>query len=208
MKVKLPQSKLIVGYKDLCGEDLEDRISTIKGICKKHLIAEISGLNYRLKPNNRLDADYSFETQDRELRYFSGENRKLYEKYGALVQKFSRGKGDYPLLFTRPSCLYALEEIINSDIATQANFKMTHSWENLLKYLFAVNGVIAKFKRNPPVKKSNQDEVAGGEEVGEIEKLTLEDINVRMLVLNELKGVLNQLCQLYLYGLPPAGGRP
>lgn len=193
MKVKLPQSRAIIGYKDLFGEDLEDRVSLIKGICKKHLIAEISGLNYRLKPNNRFDVDYSFERQDRELLYFSGENRELYEKYGAMAQKFLQGHGNYPLLFTRQSCLFALEEIVNSNIPIQADFKMTNSWENLLKYLFAVNGVIAKFKRDAEEEELDQEEDLATVEVDEKEVLSLEDVSVRTIVLNELNVSSNQL---------------
>lgn len=191
MKVDIPKSKVIIGYEDLFGEYLEDRVSLIKGICKKHLIAEISGLNYRLKPNNRFDADYSFETQDRELLYFSGENRELYEKYGAMAHRFSRSNGDYPLLFTRQSCLFALEEIVNSKIVTQADFKMTNSWENLLKYLFAVNGVIVRFKGESEEKELVQ--VEGLATDGKTEPLTLEDVSVRTIVLNELNVSSNQL---------------
>lgn len=193
MKVKLPQSRVIIGYKDLFGEDIEDRLSLIKGICKKHLIAEISGLNYRLKPNKKFEVDYSFKTQDRELVYFSGETRELYEKYGKLAQKFSRGYGDYPLLFTRQTCLFAIEEIVNSDIPSQLDFKMTNSWENLLKYLFAVNGVIAKFKRDAEEEELDQVEDLAEVVIDEKEALSLEDISVRTIVLNELNVSSNQL---------------
>ena len=100
MKIKLPQSRAILGYHDFFGEEVQDRLSLIQAICKTNLIAEISGLNYRLKPNNQIHNDYGFKTQDRELLYFSGEQQEIYERYGEMAQKFSRGPGDFPLLFT------------------------------------------------------------------------------------------------------------
>ena len=125
MKVKLPKSRAILGYHDLFGEEPEGRLSLIQNICRTNLIAEISGLNYRLKPNNQLHNDYSVKTQDKELLYFSGEQQEIYERYGKMAQKFVRGPGDYPLLFTRQTCLFALEEIVN---CTHLRYVTPHSY--------------------------------------------------------------------------------
>lgn len=194
MKVKLPKSRAILGYHDLFGEEPEDRLSLIQNICRTNLIAEISGLNYRLKPNNQLHNDYSVKTQDKELVYFSGEQQEIYERYGKMAQKFVRGPGDYPLLFTRQTCLFALEEIVNSDIAVIPDFSMKDSWENLLKYLFAVNTAITKIKKE--IDEEELDQAADLSEVkidAEKPALSLEDVSVKTLVLNELNISSNQL---------------
>ena len=194
MKVKLPQGKAILGYHDFFGEELQERLALIQHMCRTNLIAEISGLNYRIKPNNQLYNDYNIKTQDRELLYFSGEQRDIYERYGQQAQKLSRGPGDFPLLFTRQTCLFALEEIINSDITVIPGFSMRDSWENLLKYLFAVNTAITKIKKEADEEELDQASDLSKVEVDEEKPpLSLEDISVKTLVLNELNISSNQL---------------
>lgn len=194
MKIKLPQSRAILCYHDFFGEEHQERLALLYGVCRTNLIAEISGLNYRLKPNNQLYNDYSIQTQDRELLYFSGEQREIYEKYRKIVQKFSRRPGDFPLLFTRQTCLFALEEIINSNIAVIPEFSMKDSWENLLKYLLAVNTAITKIKREVNEGELDQVEDLSKVKVDEAKPpLSLEDISIKTLVLNELNISSNQL---------------
>lgn len=194
MKIKLPRTRPILGYHDFFDEEIQDRLVLIQNICRKNLIAEIAGLNYRLKPNNKLHNDYSFKSQDRELVYFSGEQKEIYERFGKMAMKFSRGLGDFPLLFTRQTCLFALEEIINSDIEVIPNFSMKDSWENLLKYLFAVNSAITKFKEE-----TNEEELDQVKDLSEVKvdetkpPITLENINIKTIVLNELNISSNQL---------------
>jgi hypothetical protein len=182
----LPRSRIIIGYQDLFNEENpQDRLSLIQGISKIDLMAEISGLNYRLKPNDHKFADYSLSGQDRELFYFCGGNQNLYKKYGRLADTYSKGPNEYPLIFTRQTCLFALEEIVNSNIPSIENFSMRNSWESLLKYLLAVNTIIAQ------IRKDNREE-AVGEFAMNISKeetnvpLSFENINSKIIVLNEL----------------------
>jgi hypothetical protein len=78
MSNNIPKVQLILGYKEILGEEPpEHRLSLIEGICKKNLIAEIAGLNYRLKSKTDLQVDTRWETQADELTYFCGVIKNL-----------------------------------------------------------------------------------------------------------------------------------
>lgn len=187
MNVRIPTATAILGYHDLFGETLpQDRLSLIRGICRTQLIAEISGLNYRLKPKDRKFFDKSFDTQDRELTYFCGESKQLFDQYAPLIQKHISGNR-YPLMFTRQTCLFALEEIICSDIEHIDGFTMENSWGNLLKYLLCVNSEIAWSGSPKKMEKAESLLSEEGKEVKSSEQVpNLEEISVKLLVLNEL----------------------
>ena len=71
----LPTSNIVLGYKDILGTNAPtDRLSLIQNISKDHNIAEIAGLNYRLKGRFSKEVDSSISAQQRELLYFCGYN--------------------------------------------------------------------------------------------------------------------------------------
>lgn len=187
MTTRIPVATAILGYHDLFqGQFIDDRLGLINGMCKTQLIAEISGLNYRLKPKDKKYFDKSFDTQDRELTYFCGENKPLFDRYAPLVQAHIQGNR-YPLIFTRQTCLFALEEIIGSDIAVIEDFTMKDSWENLLKYLLCVNSELVSPEPPQNVGVRNDAQVPGHQEPAETEaSIDLEQINAKLIVLNEL----------------------
>lgn len=189
----LPKSRSIIGYEDFFPDaPLANRMDLIRQISKSDLIAEISGMNYRLKPNDKKHTDYSLAGQDRELYYFCGGNQSLYRKYGRLARQFARGPEDHPLLFTRQTCLFALEEIIQSDIPNVENFSMRNSWEPLLQYLLAVNSEVARI-RNDKREQTTEDGDSDITPDLQAAALTFEDINARIIVLNELNIGSDQL---------------
>jgi hypothetical protein len=140
-----PSSLGITGYHTIYKEDPpEDIISLISHLSKDILILEIAGLNYRVSGGVARKVDTSLQRQQNELFWFSGKDRNLYSKYIKLI--LDNAGGSRINLFSRAQCLYALEQIIQSDIPIIEGFSMTtpNSWEPLLKYLLAVNTVITK----------------------------------------------------------------
>ena len=72
-------------------EPPEDRISLIKHISKEHILTEITGLNYRLKPKDKVYIDNSLNTQRRELEYFTFTS-EVYKKYSTVAERHKKTK--------------------------------------------------------------------------------------------------------------------
>lgn len=145
MKIK---GQLVLDYTLFYGfPPPQDRLSLIKHIPKKILLAEIAGLNYRLKPKQSLQIDNSFTTQVKELKYFT----QVEDFFNQCITIYNRyvTKDSYPLIFTRQACLYALEEISNnSDFDVSPTFQMARlkNWEAIFKYILSVNYTITQIK--------------------------------------------------------------
>jgi hypothetical protein len=172
----IPKAQMILGYEELFGETTpENRLDIIKMIPKLDLVAEFSGLNNRLKPKKSVSIDHSLSLQLELLEYYIP-NRNIHSRFKEVFQKYSFYKNgvieNYPLLFTRPTCLFALEEIINCDdlVETDKSFIMgkEENWVAFLQYLAAVNSEITKIKK-----------------VVE-ENASFEAFNVKTIALNEL----------------------
>ena|GEM_PF-737041 len=168
----LPQPQIILDYSLVYNTAPPiDRISIVAGISRDALLFELAGLNYRLKPTNQLRVDSSFETQVKELKYFT-KTEKQFLKYSGVASRFTKSEEDFPIIFTRQTCVFALEEIVNSErIKNIDGFEMgtVREWESLLDYILAVNYAITQV----------QEEEAEG-------KPTLESLNPKLLPLNEL----------------------
>lgn len=147
----LPRTNVILGYKDLFNEDPPiDRIALVRHISKDVIIAELAGLNYRLTGRVAKEIDTNFETQTRELLYFSGGIISLNDKYAQLLNNVAQGRKSF--VFTRQGCLFGIEEIIQSDIPVVESFKMgpIDTWEALLKYILCVNMEITHVEESKP----------------------------------------------------------
>jgi hypothetical protein len=173
MKAKgsLPSTKLILGYKDIFNGKFEgERLSFLAGISKIDIIAEIAGLNFRLKGRKSKVVDTNFNTQLKELFYFSGNNDQLYHKYASIIDFKTRGRESF--IFSRQACLFALEEITQSDLPIIDGFQMSdnlNSWEALILYILCVN-----------------DEVTKIEESKEDDPINFETLNPKLLPIAEL----------------------
>lgn len=145
----LPVFHQILDYRNIFGDAFpQRRLQILEGICKENLIAEIAGINYRLKPNIREHHDGSFERQVEELGYIFKIDQSRFNYYFNILQKFIRNNRSLPLIFTRQTCIFALEEILQSSLPVLENFKFDKLsyWEALFKYLLAVNTEITKLK--------------------------------------------------------------
>jgi len=183
MTMTTPKAQLIIDYKIFFGvKPPEDRISLIKHISKENILYEIAALNYRLKPKNKVNIDSSFETQVRELRYFT-QTEKLFKIYSQVAEKYTKSKDDYPNIFNRQACLFAIEEIVNStEMKNIKNYVMARIevWEAIVKYFLAVNYVITQIKNE----KDNND-------------INFESLNPKLLPLNELSIETDQIFTPY-----------
>lgn len=163
----LPTSNVVLGYKDIIGTNApKSRLDLIKNISKDHIIAELAGLNYRLKGRFSKEVDSSIHSQQRELLYFCGNDKGLANKYIVLINKLVNGKKTN--LFSRQSCMFGIEEALRADIPIIPEFKMSpQAWESLLQYLLCVNYISAQ-------KKSKEGEA-----------VTFESLNPKLLPLGE-----------------------
>lgn len=168
----LPKAQLILGYKEVFKRDPPaDRLSLVAHICKRNLITELAALNYRLKPKTSKYQDTSLSTQADELRYFCGGNDNLLRFYSKIASFYTKDKSNYPLIFTRQTCLFGIEEVLASNLEVIDDFSMTSSgdWESLLKFIFAIN-----------------TEITNIDEEGENEPVSFETLNPKLIPLNEL----------------------
>lgn len=172
MKLNLPQPQLILEYHHFYNDPLpENRLNIIKGTPTEALLYELAGLNYRLKPKTEIYFNDSLDFQKKELLYFL-KDITTYTKYASVAERFSKSESDYPLLFTRQGCIFAIEEILNSGFKSETpndEFGTIEHWESIVKYLLAVNTEITKIK-------SEKDD----------NKNDFESLNPKFIPLNEL----------------------
>ena len=149
-----------------------NRISLIKHISKESILYEIAALNYRLKPKYVVNIDSSFDTQVKELKHFT-QTHELFTKYSRVAEKYTESKNNYPIIFNRQACLFAIEEIIgSSEMRTDEAYVLSkiEDWDTIIKYYLAVNYVITQIKEE-----KDDDEVI------------FESLNAKLLPLNELQ---------------------
>jgi len=150
MSIAIPRAQIILDYESFFGKNPpNNRISLIKDISKEHILFEIVALNHRLKPQYKIKSDTSFKTQLRELKYFTQVDYNLYNEYASTVYKYYKNNNDYPVVFNRQACLFAIEEIINAEeLQTTEGFIMARKevWDAILRYLLAVNQAVTMIK--------------------------------------------------------------
>ena len=173
----LPRGQSILSYQDFFNlEPPGDPLSLLKGMCKVTLLGEFSALNYVLKPKTTMYYDTSLKTQWKLLHYFSGSDEQLFLKLRTLYSARVLNSKSYPLIFTRQTCLFACEQIVNSDLNEVEEFTLEKSWLKLFQYILAVNSEITKQTNVVPDNPQS-----------------LEELNPQMLPLNELSIECNPL---------------
>ncbi|UXP31588.1 hypothetical protein N6H18_14645 [Reichenbachiella agarivorans] len=183
MSIPAPKAQLILDYKFYFGvKPPNNRISLISHISKQSILYEIAALNYRLKPKNKISIDTSFETQVKELKYFT-KTKAMFNKYSSIAEDLTKDKENYPIIFNRQGCLFAIEEIVNSTEMKEIDgFIMAkiEVWESIVKYFLAVNYAITRIKREKDDNNSN-----------------FESLNPKLLPLNELSIETDQIFTSY-----------
>lgn len=172
VKDTLPVPTILLDYEMVFAQaPVENRVSLLDGISKNDILVEIAALNYRLKPYDKIRFDTSLDTQVKELQYFT-KTEEIYIKYSTIAERFSKSKDHFPIIFNRPACLFAMEEILNSNevpFITGYKLNKVEHWESILKYLLAVNSALGEIKKEEEPSNS-----------------TFESLNPKLLPLNEL----------------------
>lgn len=177
----LPTTNWIIGYKDIFGVDAPaDRLSLVADISKDILIAELAGLNYRLKGRVAKEINTKFTTQAEELFYFCGKDQERYKKYSSLLDYATKGKKSF--VFTRQACLYGIEEIRKSAIPVIMDFSMRTqgAWESMLLYILCVNNAVTH------IEEGNKDE-----------PINFESLSPKLLPISELLLISDPLYSVY-----------
>ncbi|WP_342089287.1 hypothetical protein [Dyadobacter sp. OTU695] len=156
----------------------EDRCELISAISKSALIKIIAGTNYRLKPKDVIRVDESVELQYELLGRFI----QVPESYDRVVTVFNQyvlSEIEYGRVFIRESCLYAMEEIINSPDFDDKGTDGSSAQElfDILRYLLAVNQEIYK-NANVPI---------------EVTEFNNEELNPKTLALSESNVQINPI---------------
>lgn len=149
------KTALYVGYEIVFGaKSPGDRLQFLNGIPLRHVLYEIAGLNHRLKPAIEKEFKTQFLDQLKELEYFCGFDQTKTLPYQAAMSRTNtelnnRRGGGSPIMFSRPTNLFALQEVLDRmPDKDDPGFKWNSSkWESLLKYYLCVNDVISEYKK-------------------------------------------------------------
>lgn len=148
----------VLKFDDFFNENEDfDRFELIKGIPRVELIATISSINHLIKSPLDIGFNNSFENQVKLidtifLTHLNPDNRKYTLEYiKTLNQIFQKENGNVTL-FTRVSCLYALNEIILTDKIKneQVPKYVFHLPDclNIFKFLLLTNKELLNYSEN------------------------------------------------------------
>lgn len=178
MSRSTPKTQEIITYSCIYGSPPPNALDIIKGMCKKSLIYEIVHINHWLNPKNKVYFDNSFATQKEILGYLTKkeDNKLLFKHYMVSILKIieDQGKSKAYNIFSRVNCLFALEQITNSeDVKYIPDYKINtaEKWKNLIDYLLAINWELIN-RENKGLEKINEN--------------SIESLNPIMLMINEL----------------------
>lgn len=133
---------IIIKYSDFYGRPApENPITLLEPIPKEELIATISAINSRLNPMMTSHLDDSIETQVECIRvtFLDNNNPIRYSLCAQVIHRYLQFPQGHNI-FTRPACLYALQEILANDIfAIQTPEYTFDIRERIFKYLLTVN---------------------------------------------------------------------
>jgi hypothetical protein len=137
------------------------------------------------------------------LFYFCGGEPYLYRKYFALLKKVENKyifqeknvTSTELLIFSRPSNLLALQEIINHqyDVPLDKFELSLAGWENILKYYLCINSVTGSTQEEDKEQKSEGDQKEVTEKEDNFIFSNMEIIAAEHAFVNELKVVLNPI---------------
>ena len=141
----------LVKYSDFYGTAVPDNpIELILDIPKEELIATVVAVNTRLKPLTSNHFDDSKDTQINCLRaIFLDDKRSIDQSFSlSIIKEYSLRPANHKL-FSRVTCLYALQEIINCEQFTyeipEYNFD---NRERIFKFLLIANDQILTGDKN------------------------------------------------------------
>jgi hypothetical protein len=122
-------------------------LDLIAEIPKEELIATVVAINSKINPVYSSYIDDSRETQVACLRFLFLDNHNNLEDSNCLdfINEYLKTPQNY-VLFSRVTCLYALQEILNSNNFTEKTPRYTiQNREQILRYLLCVNSNVLVF---------------------------------------------------------------
>lgn len=141
----------LIKYSDFYQTPIPEKpIELIQNIPKEELILTITGINTRLKPPTETKFDHSRETQIDCLRLIFLDDKKPLENSSCLpiIIEYSKRPISYSI-FSRVTCLHALQEIINYENFTDQVPEYTFdNREQIFKFLLLSNNQILAGDKN------------------------------------------------------------
>lgn len=169
-------ANVIIGAREIFPDFImPDHIeSVVSSISKETILFELAGLNYQLKPKEKIETDSSIETQKNLFEHYCSSEKLLRHYLGTMdaIQKKHANKGVFgkAIFFNRQACLYGIELLLNSQLEfdeDNRNMSDGDNWENYLLFLSLLNTVVSDVKPN----KDSPD---------------FEELNALMLPLNDI----------------------
>lgn len=141
----------LIKYSDFYSTSLSrDPVDLIHDIPKQELIATIAAINSKIKPPSSNHFDDSRETQIECLRILFLDNNNPIQQSLCLpiIQRYVQCPPNHNL-FSRVTCLYALQEIINNDdFVTETPEYNFDNRERIFKFLLIANEQILQGDQN------------------------------------------------------------
>ncbi|MDP2540725.1 hypothetical protein CSC81_04085 [Tenacibaculum discolor] len=138
----------LIKFSNFYGSEVpQNPIEIIKLLPKEEILATITAINARLKPIDKSYFDDSRETQIECLRVLFLDNNNHPSQSNCLkfILKYLRTPENHNL-FSRVTCLYAFQEVIDTEGFVEATPEYTIDLrERILKYLLSVNESILLF---------------------------------------------------------------
>jgi hypothetical protein len=148
----------ILKFNDFFNEDKDfDRFTLIKKIPRVELVAIISSINHLIKSPLDINFNNSFENQVKLintifLTHINPDNRKYILGFIKKLNKIFQEEDGNVALFTRVSCLYALNEIVLTDKIEKEQVPnyVFHllDCENIFKFLLLNNKELLNYSEN------------------------------------------------------------
>ncbi|GAA6765779.1 hypothetical protein AAFH68_17170 [Flavobacterium sp. CGRL1] len=128
----------------------ENPLDLIRDIPKEELIVTIAGINARLKPLTSSKSDQSRKAQIESLRLIFMDTHKPFDQSVCLplIRHYASMPANYNL-FSRVTCLHAIQEITNCDDFTEQVPQYTYTnRENIFRFLLISNEQILTGDKN------------------------------------------------------------
>lgn len=148
----------VLKFSDFFNEDENfDRFTLIENIPRVELIATISSINHLIKSPLDISFNNSFENQVKLidaifLTHLNSDNRKYILRFIKILNEIFQKENGNVVLFSRVSCLYALNEIILTD---KIKNEKTENYvfhlpdcENIFKFLLLNNKELLNYSEN------------------------------------------------------------
>jgi hypothetical protein len=168
---------ILATYEDLFKKTSEPLFKKIKKYPLQVVLSELIGINYRLRPANKLVIETNLNTQAMMIIDWIGFDPYVKD----LIQRILTQKGSRPeeiIIFNRAACLYGIDFCLRNLQSDEEEFNYTREfWIDLIEFCLACNTIVTNHE--------NADETT---------KVTLlEHVNAQQALLNELKIISNPI---------------